>query len=437
MPVKRETYTGWGRVLQATGDLVRPERLPQLGADLGPAIGGLRAYGDAALNTNGMAVDMTRLDRFIKFDEGRGTLEAEAGVMLSDILRCLAPKGWMPAVLPGTAYATLGGAIASDVHGKNHESAGTFGGHVLEIRLIGPDGVARNITLERDPDLFRATIGGMGQTGIVESATIQLNPCPSGFMEMAERRIGSLAEFITAFEQSTAQYNVGWIDAQASGERKGRGILEEAQFAGGPAPYRPRSSGPKIPFNAPRFAMSKPIVKTFNALYYRRVPENGRTKYRKLEDVFFPLDGVQNWNRFYGKRGFHQFQCVIPTDAASATLDRLMGEISWSGLASPLAVLKRLGEGRAGMMSFPMAGYTLAVDFQNSEKARDLIRRLEDMTADAGGRVYLAKDSTATPAAIEKMYPELEAYRKIVRAQDPDGVFETDLARRLNLRGAS
>ncbi|MHA3914017.1 FAD-binding oxidoreductase [Halovulum sp. GXIMD14793] len=431
MPLKHDTYTGWGRVLTATGDIARPER--GLSSAAGPAQGNRRSYGDAALNNDGVITDMTRMDRFLSFDAEAGLLEAEAGIKLSEILRLLAPKGWMPAVLPGTAHATLGGAIASDVHGKNHHAAGSFGEHVESLTLIGADGT--NQTVLPDTALFRATVGGMGQTGIIASAKIKLAPCPSGFVELTERRINALTDFLAAFDASEAPFNVGWIDATAKGEYMGRGILEEAHFGASKEPYHPKLDRRSVPFNAPRFAMAKPIVKMFNTMYWRRVPEGGRIKSRSLDKLFFPLDGISDWNRLYGKRGFHQFQCVVPFEPAPDVLRDMLQAIGESGLASPLAVLKKLGAGRAGMLSFPMEGYTLAVDFPNRDTARDLVKRLIDMTKAAEGRIYFTKDSLATAAQVAGMYPEMDDWRAAVRDADPKGTFVTDLVRRLELRG--
>lgn len=441
MPLNSDPYTGWGRVLSARAQRARPEKSTALRRFLaetpGPAIGNLRAYGDAALAGGRPAAVMTRLDRFLAFDAASGVLEAEAGVTLAEILRVFGPRGWIPAAMPGTGLATLGGAIAADVHGKNHHAAGSFGQHVTSLRLLGPEGRARTVS-PRDGTLFRATMGGMGLTGVIESARLALTPCPRAMVDVTERRIPDLAAYIAAYEASEATFSVGWIDATATGADLGRGIFEKAGFTTRDAtPARtPRTPRP-IPFTAPGFALAPPVVRLFNGLYYRRIPAAGRTRSRPLAEFFHPLDRLAGWNRLYGKAGFHQFQCVIPRDAAPEVLDRMLREIAQSGLAAPLAVLKKMGDGRAGMMSFPMAGYTLAVDFPNRDRAAPLIRRLIDRTAEAGGRIYLAKDSLARPEHIERMYPELDAFRTALHEADPDGVFETDLARRLNLRGTA
>ncbi len=441
MTWKTDTYTGWGRVHKATGQLARPERLSALerviAQTTAPAIGMGRSYGDASLNDGGQAIDMTRLDRIISVDAEAGLLEAEAGVQIGTLSRLLAPKGWLPAVMPGTGFATIGGCIANDVHGKNHHLDGSFGEHIESITLLLPGGARKTLSANSNKTLFRATIGGLGQTGVILSAKLRLKPCAGDVIMVTEQRAEGFDEFIEILDASRATYSVGWIDATAQGLALGRGILEEAETGSGlmPTPKRPKS----VPCNAPRWALSRPIVKLFNALYYRRVPEGGRTSVKQINDFFFPLDTIHNWNRLYGKKGFHQFQCVVPVNSASA-LREMLTLIARSGLASPLAVLKRMGPGTqdqpAGMMSFPRDGYTLAVDFRNRPAAEILIARLEEMTAEAGGRLYLAKDSLASAARVKSMYPEHTAWCDAVNKQDPEGALHTDLIRRLDLRTA-
>ncbi len=438
---KETEYSGWGRVLKAKGSLARPERISELESIISqgpaPAIGNLRSYGDAPLNGDGRAIAMTRLDRFIAFDPATGVLEAEAGVTIAVIMATFVPRGWMPTVVPGTAFATLGGCIANDVHGKNHHIAGTFGSYVESLVLAGADGVSRMVSEISEPAIFKATIGGLGQTGIIRSARIKLSRCPSTLMEVHEERIANLAQFIDAFDAAQSAFQVGWIDATARGEALGQGIFEEGQLYDGPPKLLRSRKSKAIPFNAPGFMMNPLIVRWFNKVYFGAVPMSGRNRLRRLEDFFFPLDRVHNWNRLYGKKGFHQFQCVIPTGAAATTLKAMLSKIAASGLASPLAVLKKMGPGRAGMLSFPMEGYTLAVDFPDREKARELIADLETLALDASGRIYLAKDSTSSAEAVLGMYSELIDWREIVNQIDPDGAFETGLVRRLNLRGRS
>lgn len=435
---KTAEYAGWGRVLRANGDMARPEKMSALRAlwkeGKGPAVGKLRSYGDTPLNSGGRAIDMTRLDRLIAFDDETGVLRAEAGITIGDIARIFAPKGWIPTVMPGTGFATLGGCIANDIHGKSHHCDGSFGAHVISIDLMGNTGRVRRITADKSPDLFRATIGGLGQTGIIVSAEIQMVRCASEVVSVRETRTASLVEFMSLLEQSAARYSVGWIDLTARGATLGRGILEEGEFKPGAAAVKlPKTK--TIPMDAPKFLLSPPVVRIFNQLYIRRVPHESRTVERSLDDFFFPLDRIYDWNRLYGKPGFYQFQCVLPRGGLRDSLTRIVERIANSGLASPLAVLKRFGPGQSGMLSFPMEGFTLAVDFPNRPKAAALIRKLNDMTLEADGRIYMAKDALATPDMVAQMYGELAEFQKIANAADPDRVFETDLTRRLNIRG--
>jgi len=430
---KKSELTGWGRALKATMHVARPERMSDLTKSqtetVCPAIGQLRSYGDAALNSDGRAVDMSRLDRMIGFDRVSGIVHVEAGVRIGELGQTFAGQGWIPPVMPGTGFATVGGCIANDVHGKNHHVVGSFGQHVTEITLV-QNGKIKRISPD-NPDLFRATVGGLGQTGIIASAKIQLMPCKGDMMVLTERRIDGWDEFLAVLDSSVCDYNVGWIDATARGAQLGRGILEEGEITSGVAPTASRAKD--VPFNAPHWALSAPIVKLFNAAYFRRVPAAGRTTVKPITAPFFPLDAIHNWNRLYGKRGFHQFQCVVPIAAAPALRD-MLELIATSGLASPLAVLKRMGGGRAGFLSFPMEGYTLAVDFPNRAAARNLIARLEELTVQADGRIYFAKDALCGPEHISQMYPDRAKWARIAAKSDPDGAMTTDLVRRLKLR---
>ncbi|MAM60791.1 FAD-binding oxidoreductase [Maritimibacter sp. UBA3975] len=433
---KTTEYTGWGRVLNATGDIARPERAATLARIMqdtpAPAFGNRRSYGDSPLNDGGRAIDMTRMDKVLAFDPDTGIVEAEAGIRLGELMRLFAPRGWTPAVVPGTGFCTLGGAIANDVHGKNHHVAGSFGEHVVSVTLFS-GGKRVTASPSRQKTLFRATMGGIGQTGVILSAKIKMKPCPGTAMRVTERRIDDWDDQIDALEASTAPYAVSWIDAQAKGSKLGRGILEEAELAGQNLPSRAKPKS--VPVNIGLFSNSL-FTKGFNAGYLRRIPVGGRTSDKPMEDFFFPLDKVHGMTKLYGKAGFHQFQCVVGPDQTDA-LRGMMERIARSGLASPLAVLKRMGAGRAGMLSFPMEGYTLAVDFPNRDKARKLIGALEQMCAEAGGRLYLAKDSLATGETIKAMYPEWQDWVAEAAKADPEGALITDMVRRLDMRSAT
>jgi len=432
---KTETKTGWGRVHSAKVELARPERgsgVEDIMAKApAPAVGMCRSYGDACLNDGGRAVEMTRLDRILSFDDATGLLEVEAGAQIGELNRIFAPRGWLPPVMPGTGFATIGGAIAMDVHGKNHHGAGSFGCHVESFRLATPQGVK---TVKAGTSLFKATVGGLGQTGIILSAQLNMLRAKGDVMVVTERRVRDFEQFLQLFDASDATYSVGWIDATATGEHLGRGILEEAETGGGLV--KRVGGNRRVPMNAPHMALSPPVVRAFNAAYWRRVPSEGRTVVKPIDDFFFPLDKIHDWNRLYGKRGFHQFQCVLPLSATRA-LREMLEAVASSGLGSPLAVLKRLGPGRAGYMSFPMEGWTLAVDFPNRDRVAPLIARLEIATRDAGGRIYLAKDALAKGDMIRDMYEDHDAWLKEVVKMDPDATLETDLVKRLNLRSVT
>ena len=436
MTWKQMEYTGWGRVHRGSGEVARPERASALAQIMSerpaPAIGMRRSYGDANIVSEGAAIDMTRLDRVLSFDPDSGVAHVEAGLQIGQMLKIFAPKAWLPPVMPGTGFATVGGAIAMDVHGKNHHGAGSFGCHVNELTLMTPNGP--QVVTPEDESLFKATVGGLGQTGPILSAKVQLLKAKGDVMVVTERRVPDWETFLKLFEESDATYSVGWIDATARGKMLGRGILEEAETGGGLVAKAKR--GRRIPFDAPGFALSAPVVRTFNAAYWRRVPASGRTVVRPIDDFFFPLDKVHDWNRLYGKAGFHQFQCVVPLEAADELRD-ILHRIAGSALASPLAVLKRMGPGRAGYLSFPMEGYTLAVDFPNRGAAERVLKELETKVQAAGGRIYLAKDSVADGATIRAMYSELSLWQTETAKIDPEKAYETDLVQRLKLRGES
>ncbi|MEM1236084.1 MAG: FAD-binding oxidoreductase [Pseudomonadota bacterium] len=432
MAWKTDNYHGWGRALKATGEIARPERRSALVAlpDV-PAMGQRRSYGDACLNDGGQIADMSRLDRVLEFDPKTGLLHAEAGVTLGDLVRLFGPRGWLPPVVPGTGFATVGGAIAMDIHGKNHHEAGSFGQHVTEIEVMHG---GKTKKLKPSHNAFKATVGGLGQTGTIVTAKLQMVPIHGEAMVVNERRMEGWDEFIAEFSNSEAPYSVGWIDATAKGTNLGRGIFEEAEIGTGATKSAKKSKS--VPLDAPGFALAPPVVRAFNAAYFRRVPATGRRVVRTFEDFFFPLDRIHDWNKLYGKRGFHQFQCVVPLDQAPALRDMLVA-IAESGLASPLAVLKRMGPGSAGMMSFPMEGWTLAVDFPARAKAEQLIKTLEDRTVEAGGRIYLAKDALSRPENVHAMYSNRAKWATEAAKADPEGAHITDLVRRLKLRDAS
>jgi decaprenylphospho-beta-D-ribofuranose 2-oxidase len=437
------TLAGWGRALRAPTHAVRPERFAEaLGAFNAPTgerglclHAGARSYGDSALNTGGDTLITTRLDRVLTFDAETGLIEVEPGVTFQRLLAAFLPRGFMVPVTPGTAFATIGGAVANDVHGKNHETAGSFAQHVTAIDLLLPDGTARTIT-PADTELFRATVAGQGLTGFMTRIAFRLQRVPGGTVRVTEQRIANLEAFLAAMQQAAgATYSVGWIDGTATGAALGRGILETAEPEPGPF-IQPANRARAIPLDFPGFALNPISVSLFNEAYVRRVPANGRNSSVPLGKFLYPLDAIHGWNRIYGKRGFHQFQCVVPYETGETTLRRLLELITQSRQASFLAVLKRMGPGRAGYLSFPMQGYTLALDFPNKPGIEALYARLCELTLQAGGRVYLGKDSLLNAAQFRQMYPEYPDFHAVLESIDPAHRMQSDIARRLGLQAA-
>jgi decaprenylphospho-beta-D-ribofuranose 2-oxidase len=437
---------GWGRVPRARAEACRPERLGLLQAAIaaaGPrgiiARGGGRSYGDQALNGEGRVLLTGRLDRFLGFDRTSGLLECEPGVTFRHLLEVFLPKGFVFPTAPGTAFATVGGAVANDVHGKNHERAGGFAEHVewLELALASGEVVRTSPALR--PELFRATVGGGGLTGVITRVAFRMRPTPARRIAVSEKRMADLDAFFAAFEAegSRAEFSVGWIDALARGPALGRGILELGRYAtdSGGDPPPPIGASHRLPIDLPSWALNRASVRLFNRVYLGRVPPDGRERLLPLDAFLFPLDAVLDWNRAYGRRGFRQFQCVIPEALARAGIGQLLTVIAQSGAASPLAVLKRLGRAGRGHLSFPLPGYTLALDFPERKGTAPLLGRLEGIVRDHGGRLYLAKDSTLTANGFAAMYPELDAFRAVLAEVDPGGRFQSDQARRLGIRG--
>ncbi len=435
------TVSGWGRVKAGTAMVARPERVRdvyQLFDHAGDrqicARGAGRSYGDCGLNSGGILVDTERLARILSFDERSGEIAVEPGVSFERLLRVFLPRNWLVPVSPGTAFVTVGGAIANDVHGKNHERAGSFGQHVLGIEVVTPDGSLHQLSPDSNPGWFRATIGGMGLTGMVTRIAFRMMRVPGPGVIVTEKRIPDLDAFFSAMEEAKdSTYSVGWIDALARGKSTGRGILETAEPAASPCARR--KPGPDVAIDFPGFALNGLTTAAFNALYYRTVPAGGRVVARHYADFLYPLDRIGHWNRIYGRRGFHQLQCVIPGSQGPKAIAQLLDGISRARAASFLAVIKRLGTAnRAGFLSFPMQGYTLAVDFPNGPGVIALYADLARIVRDHGGRIYLAKDALLSPDDFESMYPELPRFRDAAAQMDPKGRMGSDIDRRLKIR---
>jgi decaprenylphospho-beta-D-ribofuranose 2-oxidase len=438
------SLSGFGNRQHSLAHVIRPQRrapLAQLLAgDAGPLLarGFGRAYGDAAQIESGHVVDMTRLDRLLDFDASTGVLVCEAGVRLSEIDRLFLPRGFCLAVVPGTGWVSVGGAIASDIHGKNHDRVGSFGDHVQWLDLLTADGQLRRVDPLGTPALFAATIGGMGLTGIILQAAIKLQSDAKPAIAVRERKLTDLDALLLALaaHRPNATYSVAWVDALARGKSLGRSILETGEAAEASANLRPSRSR-TLPMKPPAFLPLKWIGKGFNAAWLSRIPAAGRDRIVARERFFYPLDAVAGWNKVYGKRGFHQFQCVLPDERAAEGLRKMLELTAKSRAGSLLAVLKTLGSAGRGYLSFAMRGHTLALDIPARSDAPELLAALERITLDCGGRIYLAKDSALTADGFAAMYPELERQRKVLAEVDAHGRFQSDLSRRLQIRQAA
>ena len=439
--------SGWGRypvvdcrVEQFGG---QPD-LPYLlhGAPTLIARGNGRSYGDAAVNAD-LTLSMLGTNRILAFDDETGLLTCEAGVLLDDILRSFVPRGWFPPVVPGTRFVTVGGLIAADVHGKNHHHAGTFGAHVESLTLAVASGEVLECSRTANADLLRATIGGMGLTGVILSATFRLVPIETAYVLQEVLPAGDLDEAMALFEASRDwPYSVAWIDTLARGRALGRALVLRgrplvrrdlpARLARDPLRTAP-AGALTVPCDAPNMLLNRVSIGVFNALYYQLGRARGAARPVHFEPFFFPLDRIGAWNRLYGRNGFVQYQCVLPkheSRGVAALLERIAG----AGQSSFLAVLKLLGPGRAGMLSFPMEGYTLALDFPLRDGTLELLDALDAVTHAHGGRVYLAKDACCTPERVRRGYPEWEAF-SAVRATAAGSAprFTSSLSRRLAL----
>lgn len=436
-----ERLTGWGRTTYAESDVLRPSGPDDLMSALGSvrtttlvARGNGRSYGDCGINDGGGVVCFSAMKRICSFDPASGETVVEPGVTFGQLLDVFGAQGWIPPVTPGTQFATIGGAIANDVHGKNHDRDGSFGDHLLWLDMLLPDGSVRHVTPESLPGLFAATIGGIGLTGFILRACFRMVRVPGQGVVLQERRMRDLDQYLEALAEArqASRYSVGWIDGLASGRSFGRGILETADYTDAPVPSARRSSW-RMPDAIPSMAINRLTVRAFNELYYRRIPARGRRRYLDFRRFFYPLDAILDWNRIYGGAGFLQFQCVIPDEAASTGIRTLLTIISKAGGASFLAVVKTMGASGKGYLSFPARGITLALDFPMRGNVKRLMRSLHSIVADHGGRIYLAKDACLDASQMRAMYPRLDDLQQVRASVDPSRMLRSDMARRLGL----
>lgn len=374
-----------------------------------------RSYGDSCLNSGGSLIDCSRLDRMLSFDRETGRLWCEAGVSLAEILRVAVPAGWFLPVTPGTKFVTLGGAIANDVHGKNHHRAGTFGLHLARLLVCRSDAGLVECSPWENTDLFCATVGGLGLTGVILAAEIQLKPIPGDEIAAEAIPFQSIAGFQALAEESDKafEYTVAWIDT-FSGQQP-RGIFYRGNHTAGFHPARKKRSGPRVPFAAPDFLLNRYGLKLFNSTYYRWKSRRSATSNVRLDPFFYPLDAIRNWNLLYGSNGFLQYQCVIP-EASSDALQDILARIGRDGMGSFLSVLKRFGSVRSpGMMSFPRPGLTLALDLpMRGERTLGLLEELDQVVVQAGGAVYPAKDARMSPETFAASFPAASEFHRFL-----------------------
>lgn len=420
---------------------LKPERTHALHdrhAGLPPALpkpfityGNGRSYGDVCLTDRGTLLLARGLDHFIDFDPATGVLRCEAGITLTEVLALVLPYGWFLPVTPGTQYVTLGGAVANDVHGKNHHQMGSFGHHVQALELLRSNGESIVCGPDENTGWFRATVGGLGLTGLIRWVEIRLMRVNNPYMWVASERFRHLDDFWQANEAAAEHwpYSVAWVDCTAGARARGRGIMLTGRHAGlqarGPAaPARKR----RIPFDPPFSLLSRNALRLFNAAYYRqRTAVQGRLMH--YQAYFYPLDAIQNWNRIYGRSGFYQYQCVVPPGPGPEAIRHLLDAIARKGEGSFLAVLKSFGtQAPAGMLSFPRPGYTLALDFSNrGERTFALFNELDSIVRDAGGALYPAKDARMPAPLFRSGFPEWETFSQFV-----DPAFSSHFWRRVS-----
>jgi len=420
--------TGWGRVPSVDAREIRSENLTAITEHV-PLTRGLgRAYGDAALPARGDPVVAASplADRILAFDAATGLLHAEAGFSLDQLYRVFLPRGWFTPVTPGTRFVTLGGMVAADVHGKNHHRDGCIGEHVTQLTLRVADGRIVTCSREQEPDLFRATLGGMGLTGHILEVTLRLAKVPSPWIVRESERIPDIDAFIDRLKTAARQWpmTVGWIDGRARGGSLGRGVLLCGRWAEpheAPRTFPALRSTVPVPFDLPAGMLNPTVVRLFNTAYYHRFPAAPRRSLVRPESFLYPLDAIGSWNRGYGRRGFVQYQCVLPESGVRGSVRAFMEIVAGHGRASFLSVIKDCGEQGTGTLSFPLPGISIAMDIPYDRVTQTLVDRMNRFVIEQGGRIYLAKDALTRADDFRAMEPRLNRFLEVRRAWDSDG----------------
>jgi decaprenylphospho-beta-D-ribofuranose 2-oxidase len=447
---QQELLTGWGRTSPTLATVHRPDDLERIVSQVtAPSARGViarglgRSYGDAAQNAGGDVLSCTNLDSVLAIDVEKGTVNVESGVSLDTLLRVLLPLGWFPMVIPGTSYVTVGGAIASDIHGKFRH--GSFADYVDRMRIVTPARGACTLDPDADANAFWATSGGMGLTGVITEASLKLQPVETSRIVCDTERTRNVDDCMERMLDGDHEYrySVAWIDCLASGAHLGRAVLtrgNHATFDDLPPADRAtaREYAPRTLLGSPPWLPNGLInllsVRAFNEMWFRKAP---RTRHRHVEGIkpfFFPLDGVRDWNRVYGSRGFVQYQFVVPF-GAERVVRTALERFSAARIPTFLAVLKRFEHDSRSLIGFPMSGWTLALDIPASPGLTPLLDGLDELVVEAGGRVYLTKDARLRPELLAAMYPKLDAWRETRAALDPGNLLRSDMDRRLDLSG--
>jgi decaprenylphospho-beta-D-ribofuranose 2-oxidase len=430
--------SGWGRTPRIHASGYEFELSEEISLLLQQASGDFivhamgRSYGDSSLNRH--VILTRRLNAILNFDPDTGIVVCESGVILSDLIDIFLPRGWFLSVTPGTKFITVGGAIASDVHGKNHHNAGCFSTSVRSMKILAPKGQIITCSPQTNRKLFLATCGGMGLTGVIFLAEIQLQPVQSAFIDQEIIKCQNLWETIDAFHQyHLSTYSVAWIDCLSQGKDLGKSLLMIGEHAQSGRLRMPEIRRHAIPFDVPGIWLNRYSVSLFNAVYYAKARRRHSSNTVSLNTFFYPLDAVLDWNRMYGKNGFTQYQLVLPLESSYAGMKAILTRIARSGMGPFLAVLKLFGPANENYLSFPIKGFTLALDFKMSSQLLQLLDELDRIVLDHAGRIYLSKDVRMKPETFQNSYPDLEKLREIRRHYGATTRFNSLQSRRLEI----